>query len=187
MVWLTEDVMGLVVDPAALGGLAGLIALASWALGRMQGGVIGTHREAVSHDFRATGRVSELAVPPAAAAATVPMPHAEGHGFSCQLRTFEERRALLAQPLALAELHAEASAIRRDARIFMQTAPGETRLAPPSAQGDGGCRYVGLSGEPTCFQDARHTCTAAARCQTLAPPAISAAQPSEASPPAARV
>lgn len=132
--------MGLELDPAALGGLAGLIALASWAVGRMQGG------------WRA-GRDAPPQAPqaPSGSAAAAPSPLRDPEPEPapvCRQRAFEERRALHAAPVSLADLHAEAAAIRRDARIFAQG--GGDALALPDRQGLGDCRYLGLSGQPTC-------------------------------------
>lgn len=123
-------------DPAALGGLAGMIALAGWALGRMQGGL--PERCAPSP-----------AAPPAAdrAAKREAAPPPE-----CQQRAREERSALLAAPVALTELHAEAAAIRRDARIFERETAQAALFALPRSHGDQECRYLGRSGQPTCPQ-----------------------------------
>jgi hypothetical protein len=58
----------------------------------------------------------------------------------------------------LAELHAEVSAIRRSERIF-GPGPGHDRLLA-EWRGDIGraCRFMGLSGQPTCPAVARSRC-----------------------------
>lgn len=138
-----EDVMILLVDPAALGGLAGLIGVASWALGRAQGPL--PVDDLPCHGARAGAErpLSEGTgpdTPPPTALAPAP----------CQHRALEQRRAALARPFTLAELHAEASAIRRDERILGDV-PCEdalivlTRTAPGT-----GCRFIGPNDQPTC-------------------------------------
>ncbi len=151
--------MGLDLDPAALGGLAGLIALASWAVGRMQGG-------------RREGRDAALQAPqapqvPHSAAAAPPL-FREAEPV-CRQRAFEERRALHAAPVSLADLHAEAAAIRRDARIFAQDGAGAALLALTGRQSLGDCRYLGLSGQPTC--PAPLACASCGAAQLSAEPA----------------
>ena len=148
--------MGLVFDPAALGGLAGLIAVASWALGRIHGSRAGParpDRAVMPADVPSPqiGAVSSRALGSGTApAATSP----------CQQRAQEERRALLSRPVALAELHAEVSAIRRDERI-LERAPDsqEPIILRSSIQGGAVvCRYIGLSGRPTCPAATRSAC-----------------------------
>lgn len=153
---LAEEVMGLVFDPAALGGLAGLIAVASWALGRMHGshaGPASPDRAAMPADVPSAevGAVSSRALGEGSAPiATSP----------CQQRAQEERRALLSLPVALAELHAEVSAIRRDERILERAPDGQEPIILRSSveRGAGVCRYIGLSGRPTCPAATRSAC-----------------------------
>lgn len=167
MVWLMEDVMGMVVDPAALGGLAGLVALASWAVGRMQGDAFGKRQAPALREFAAL-RMSPDGVRPLAtvvADAAGATAHRATAGTACQHRALEERRALLADPGALAELHAEASAIRRDERVFDHAAYGDALIAVPQAVYERECRYLGRSGQPTCADAARHACDASRGCQ----------------------
>ncbi|WP_068863519.1 hypothetical protein [Erythrobacter dokdonensis] len=137
-----EDVMELVLDPAALAGLSGLIALSGWALGRTQNG-------------RNT---------PEAPPATEPVPAAlalakAGEPADCQQRALEERRAIFDQPLALSELHDHVSSIRRMERVFEQELSGpKGMLALPLRDMDDVCRYFGLSGRPTCPGPANRRC-----------------------------
>lgn len=180
--------MGLLVDPAALGGLAGLIAIGSWAFGRMQGSAQGPKspqdrpvEPANAPDSAGDGQARGGAVrtvrfpapQPGPAAAVLP---------ECRERILAERRALLASPLALAELHAEASAIRRDERIFACDTAGDMPFAlPPTAQAErvDDCRYAGLAGWQACLGPGRSACDLAGGC--------GAAQPSPGSAPSVRV
>ena len=167
MVWHTENVMGLVVDPAALGGLAGVIALASWAVGRMQGDAMGKRQKPAATEFAAPRKLPDCApvlAPAPAQSAAATAPQGAAAGLTCQQRASAERRALLANPVALAELHAEASAIRRDERIFESAAHSEAMIALPQAVYERECRYLGLSGQPTCPDAARHACDAGEGC-----------------------
>jgi hypothetical protein len=172
--------MGLLIDPAALGGLAGLIALGSWAVGRMQGGAPGKRQEPAPHKFAAPviAAVCAPAPWPAASASDVALPRL-AVGPACQQRADEDRRALLANPVALAALHAEASAIRRDERIFERAVRSEALLAPSLTDPDGGWRYFGLGGQPACPGPARQACDIGGGCHALALRPADAAPSSE--------
>ena len=153
--------MILLVDPAALGGLAGLIAVASWAIGRAHGPLAGKEppdRGASTALPPAEGSAVErslAAVPPRAAVAPAP----------CQQRALEERRAALARPFALAELHAEASAIRRNERILGHVPCEDALIVLTGAAPGTGCRFIGLSGQPTCPGTTRLACPDSGACQ----------------------
>jgi hypothetical protein len=155
---LAEDVMILLVDPAALGGLAGLVVVASWALGRAHGPLPGDDLPRHGKRAGAERPLSEGAVPDTPPPTTIV-------SAPCQQRALEERRAALARPFVLAELHAEASAIRRDERILGDV-PCEdalivlTRTAPGT-----GCRFIGLSGQPTCPGATRLACPDSGACR----------------------
>ncbi len=144
--------MGLVLDPAALGGLAGMIALAGWALGRMQGRLVQDRpvqghvaKDHGAQDHAAPGdpeRSEPVLANPPAPVSPAPSP--------CQQRAFEERRAIFERPVALAELHDQVRSIRRDERVLDQGL-SDTGLLLLLARGSGGaCRYLGRSGRPTC-------------------------------------
>lgn len=152
---LAEETMELVLDPAALGGLAGLIALASWALGRTHGRLAGQAQLRVSGSPHTEGPPSARAEPPFPADAAKPAPAAVS---PCQQRAQEERRALLARPVALAELHAEVSAIRRDERILEHAPDNRELIILPHSHREAACRYLGLSGQPTCPGATRSSC-----------------------------
>ncbi|MDC8755530.1 hypothetical protein OIK40_12845 [Erythrobacter sp. sf7] len=158
--------MGLVFDPAALGGLAGLIAVASWALGRIHGSRAGP------------ARPDRAGMPADVPSAEVGAVSSRAHGGSnaraatspCQQRAQEERRALLSRPVALAELHAEVTAIRRDERI-LERAPDSREPIILRSSVEGGaavCRYIGLSGRPTCPAATRSACPDRQACGGMA-------------------
>jgi hypothetical protein len=156
--------MGLDIDPAALGGLAGLIALASWAVGLMQGG----------------GRALPLPLPLAAALesdTTARRARGVGHqetaampvtgALACQQRAFGERRDLLTRPAALAELHDEVCAIRRDERIFESCLETEVPMVLAAADRAASCRYRGVSRGLTCSGPHHRACDDAKGCNSL--------------------
>jgi len=139
--------MVLDLDPAALGGLAGLIALAGWALGRMQGGL----PEPDAPPPGLSPGAERAPIPTIGEPASAPEP-------VCWQRAFAERHALYAAPVSLADLHAEAAAIRRDARIFEQDSVSGALFALARSHDAGDCRYLGISGQPTCpnYRPNRH-------------------------------
>lgn len=160
--------MELALDPAALGGLAGVIALSGWAFGRMQKG-----------RMEAGGMMPTAPTPATAShiAPTTPTGGGEraagGDGLRggiasapspCQQRAIAERRAIFALPVALGELHDQVSAIRRDERVFDQ-APAAQDLTVLFARGSAGaCRYLGRSGQPTCPGSVKGTCQDGGAC-----------------------
>lgn len=157
-----EDVMILLVDPAALGGLAGLIAVASWAVGRAHGPLAGEgwadrgEGAGTAHPVPGSPAPDRQFGAPSAPTSIMRAP--------CQQRALEERRAALARPFVLAELHAEASAIRRDERILGHV-PCEDALIVLTRHTSGAeCRFIGLSGQPTCPGTTRLACPDSAAC-----------------------
>jgi hypothetical protein len=167
--------MGLDIDPAALGGLAGLIALASWAVGLMQGG-----GRAPPLPFAAAGAALEPDTserPESAgrhlAAAAVPVTAAP----PCQQRAFAQRRELLTRPAALAELHDEVCAIRRGERIFESCLEAEAPMPLAVADRAASCRYPGVSGGPSCPGPRHQACDNATGCGGLAASGPGAAMP----------
>ena len=87
---------------------------------------------------------------------------------------------MLTNPVSLAELHDEASAIRRDERVFEHAACGEALIAMPQADYERDCRYIGLSGQPTCADAARLACdvNAGGRAVAIGPTAAILPDPS---------
>jgi hypothetical protein len=149
-----ENVMMLLVDPAALGGLAGLIAVASWAIGRAHGPLPGARPSAQAAFVLPERPVPESEEPDRPLAAP------------CQQRALEERRAAFARPFVLAELHAEASAIRRDERILGAVPGADALIVLTRAAPDTECRFIGLSGQPTCPAATRQACAGSAAGQS---------------------
>lgn len=157
-----EDAMEMLLDPAALGGLAGLIAVTGWAIGRAQGGLAGSARGegggAILPPHGSPGLAGQGEDSAGAASPREPAP--------CQQRALEERLAELARPFALADLHAEASAIRRNERI-LGLAPGDPALIVlPRLERVGDCRFIGLSGRPTCPEATRTACPHGGSCHS---------------------
>lgn len=155
--------MGLDLDPAALAGLAGFIAVAGWAAGwaagRMQAGRL---RSAPQPD--APKVLTEAAHAPAPG----PAPQHPPSGAACQQRALEERRELLSRPVSLADLHAEVSAIRRDERILQRGMQADALLMTARADFAANCRFLGLSGRPTCPASSCDGCQGPTLRQTLA-------------------
>lgn len=139
--------MGLDLDPTALAGLAGLIAFAGWAVGRMQAGRFGSARSQGALTVLAEAAPQTAPEPVAALATAIAQ---AGGGAACQQRALEERRELLDRPVSLADLHAEVSAIRRDERILQRAPLVDAWLMMTPADRVADCRFIGLSGRPTC-------------------------------------
>jgi hypothetical protein len=153
----------MLVDPAALGGLAGLIAVASWAIGRGQG----PFARPVPQD-PATVPAPEPVMDAMPEAGSQPPSPSPVEPSPCQQRALEERRAALARPFVLAELRAEVSAIRRDERIFADPPELQSLVALPRVEAAESCRFIGLSGQPTCPDATGAACPDAARCRAAA-------------------
>lgn len=147
--------MEVVLDPAALAGLAGLLALSGWALGRAQAvrGAADTAACAAPGTAACGDGGAERSKAEADESEPVRESLAERRldaPSPCQQRASEERRAIFANPVALAELHDQVRSIRRNERIF-DRALAETGLPVMLARGNPtACRYLGRSGEPTC-------------------------------------
>ncbi|WP_143737014.1 hypothetical protein [Erythrobacter tepidarius] len=149
--------MVLLVDPAALGGFAGLLAVASWAIGRVHGPLAG-------EKWRDHGDTPAAAqAEPDCASGDAPPPLddrlAADRAAPCQQQALEERCAALALPFTLAELHAEASAIRRAARILGDVPEADALIVLDRPARSARCRFIGLSGIPTCPATTRLACS----------------------------
>ena len=145
----------------------------------MQGGAPGKRQEPAPHKFAAPvmAAVCAPAPWPAASASDAALPRLAA-GPACEQRAYEERRELLANPVALAELHAEASAIRREKRIFERAVRSEALGALPQTDPDGGWRYLGRSGQSARPGPARQACDRADGCHAQAISPATAAAPS---------
>lgn len=146
---LAPSLAGDFVGMAALGGcglsIAWLMGVA-WARGRMRNIAQGSAPRAVMG--QAAPRHAEPPEPvgrPAVPAA-------------CQQRAIAERRDLLAAPVSLAELAAEVAEIRRDERILRAAENEPALLALPRLDSRPQCRFLGLSGQPTCPAMAGRAC-----------------------------
>jgi hypothetical protein len=158
--------MELVLDPALLAGVIGLAALAGWIMGRAQVGrrMVERHPAIRSGGTPQPARAAssppgQRAAPPSATGMNAPSP--------CQQRAIDERRSIFADPVALAELHDEATSIRRDERVLEQALgdAGPILLLRPG-HGEA-CRYLGLSGQPTCPGPITGACQDGGRCAAL--------------------
>lgn len=149
--------MLMLVDPAALGGLAGLIAVTSWAVGR-------AHGPLADAGLPDRGERAGAGHPSAEPVAAAP-PDTGLEASPCQQRALEERRAALTRPFALAELHAEASAIRRDERILGVVPCEDALIVLARTAPFTGCRFIGMSGEQTCPAATRLACPDGRACR----------------------
>lgn len=75
---------------------------------------------------------------------------------------------MLSRPVSLADLHAEVSAIRRDERILQRGMQADALLMTARADFAANCRFLGLSGRPTCPASSCDDCQGPALRQTLA-------------------
>ncbi|MEQ5787849.1 hypothetical protein J3454_08095 [Erythrobacter sp. NFXS35] len=162
--------MELALDPAALGGLAGLLALSGWAFGRMQ---VASHMQAGS-GVQASGVTPAAPIRSAAPELAVQCSsNAEqaAHAASpppCRRRSIEERRAIFAVPFALCELHDQVRSIRQDERIFDQT-PAAQDLAVLFARSTADtCRHRARGGQPFCRGPVNSACGDAGDCPVSA-------------------
>lgn len=152
--------------PAALGGIIMCVALGAWILGRWQGMVVSAGRTRDS--------VRDLRTSPSDHAA--PDQNERPAPFPCQQATVAERRGALDVALSLGELHAEVSAYRRAEQVLADFAGDQLHLPARRSGARAECRYVGLTGQPTCAMPAavRRACAEGDGCN--APPL--AVQPS---------
>lgn len=153
--------------PAVLGGIITGLMLWAWALGRLQSGF--------------------AVVPSGAAGAEALLPDAEGSVAAmpepvqpCQQAARDERRHALAASASLGQLHAEVSAYRRAVQVLSHLEADEMVFHSPPAREGAACRYVGISGKPTCPTAAAvHTYHACGACLIQLPDlAIRLDQPS---------
>jgi hypothetical protein len=127
--------MDYLASPALLGGIMFCVALSAWTLGRLQAGV------ALAHPVR--GVRPEPCPAPAA-------PVADAAATPCQNQARDERQRALGQVISLNELHAEISAYRQQEQIFASLADDAFRVDRARTARRSDCRYMGLTGEPTC-------------------------------------
>ena len=152
--------------PAALGGIIMCVALGAWILGRWQGS-----------DVSAGGTCEPVRDLPLSPADHVAPDRSDWPApIPCQQAALAERRGALDAALSLGELHAEVSAYRRAQQVLADLAGDQLDLPARRSGALPECRYVGLTGQPTCAMPAavRRACAAGDSCN--APPL--AVQPS---------
>lgn len=156
--------------PAMLGGIMMSVALGSWSLGRWQGGL------ARSDDLSpaVTPAIGEAGEAPAlrTAMGAVGAP-------PCQDAARAERRTALAVADSLGELHAEITAYRRAEKVLAGPDADGLRLQPHFENIRSECRYLGLTGDPTCAvaEPARMACACGTRCSRAEPLLPASARP----------
>lgn len=167
--------------PAALGGIIMFSALAAWSLGRWQGGLAPP----------AAAPLSEL--PGSGEAGSAPQPESlsDPAPALCQNAARAELRVALAAAPSLHEVHAEITAYRNAEQVLSRSDETMLRLVPLTRANEAGCRFIGLTGEPTCCapRAARAACADGILCANALPPraAASTCQPSPGFPDVSRV
>jgi hypothetical protein len=173
-------------SPTVLGGIVMWAALAAWALGRWQGGLVAS--DGTKASARPQQPLGEAApAPERAAYPTSPTPHPA----PCHNAARDERRTALAAASCLSEMHAEITAYRRTEHILSRFDEEMLRLEPLPAASERSCRFIGLTGEPTCGlpEAVRTACAGGIPCANAVPlrQTVRAAQPSPAVPEVTRV
>ena len=158
------DIFG---GPAALGGIIMCVALGGWMLGRWQGGVAPAADQEIGADGAQQDRCGTV-------------PDKAEPGIPCQQAAQAERRGALEAVSALGELHAEVSAYRRAQQVLAGMARDQLDLVLVASHTGQVCRYIGVSGQPTCPMPAaaRHGTACGSDCTTFRPLPQNAVQPS---------
>jgi hypothetical protein len=181
-----EVTMTFAEGPAVLGGIMIWAALGAWALGRWQGGLVAPESVRASPLPQQPGE--EAASAPDRTAQTAPRASAP---TPCQHAARDERRMALAAASCLGEMHEEITAYRRTEHILARLDEEMLQRDPLPADNVGSCRFIGLTGEPTCGvpDAARIACAGGVPCANAVPlpEPVRAAQPSAAVPGATRV
>lgn len=155
--------MDIAAGPAALGGMMMGVALGAWMLGRWQGGVTapggGAKAEARGAAARHDPNIG------------LHLPAAEAS--SCQVAARAERNGAMTSLASLGEIHDEMTAYRRAEQVLSAHQQGQGIIAARDDAAQGGCRYLGLTGQPTCgiTTDARRPCQGLIRCDRITAPA----------------
>jgi len=142
--------------PAALGGIIMCVALGAWILGRWQG--IGVPADGSRDPLRDLQSPSSDHAASTQSDRPAPIP--------CQQAALAERRGALEAAVSLGELHAEVSAYRRAQQVLADLAGDQLDLPAPRSGSRADCRYVGLTGHPTCAMPAavRRACAVGDGC-----------------------
>lgn len=157
--------MELLEGPAMLGSIIMFAMLAAWAFGRLQGGLAVPDEAAAPVAEGSFARRAKPAPAPAAASAAAPTP--------CQHAARNERSVALAAAPALGDMHDEIAAYRRAQQVFAGMDDDGLRLVPVQLEGPPNCRFIGLTGEPTCglSAPARGACAPGTPCAADIAPA----------------
>lgn len=137
-----------------MGGVITGLMLGAWMLGRWQsvpGAATGAKEAAPAE--AALRRPAEQALA---------MADAEAAARHCQAVARAERRALLENASALSKLHEDVSAYRHAQQVLSEVKSREMRVGWLRSGDAEPCRYLGVSGQPTCPTPAaatmRHVC-----------------------------
>lgn len=135
--------------PAALGGVVTGLMLGAWMFGRWQS-LVGT------------GEGSNGAAPEATplrplAEQACGERTADAAARQCQVAARAERRVVLENAVAIAQLHEDVSAYRRAQQVLSDAGFRHLPVGWSSSRADQACRYLGVSGEPTCPMPASAT------------------------------
>lgn len=165
--------MDLFGEPAALGGIIMCVALGGWMLGRWQGGLAPAVDQAIG-------------APPVAANAQQDrfetVRDNDAPDTPCQQAAQAERRGALEAAPALGDLHAEVSAYRHAEQVFARLGREQLDFVLVASPAGRDCRYIGVSGQPTCPMPAavRHGSSCKSNCAAFQPLPQRAVQPSPA-------
>ena len=162
--------MDLPGGPAVLGGIIMCVASGAWMLGRWQGRALSAG-EAMDAGRESQGEPHDPEIGP-------PVHHAPP--IPCQQAARDERRGALEPDLSLGDLHAEVSAYRRAQQVLAGLTGDPFELPALRSSNRPDCRYLGLTGHPTCAMPAsvRQACAVGTGCcNAVDQPAI-AVQPS---------
>jgi hypothetical protein len=128
--------------PAALGGIITGLMLGAWMLGRWQGGLAQAPRRREPVPQNVPGLQTLSRALRAAGEET-------GAARACQQGAYDERRAVLETDVSLGDLHAEITAYRRAEQVLAGHDVRQLGLDLSAAEAEA-CRYMGISGHPTC-------------------------------------
>lgn len=164
--------MDLIAGPVVLGSIMAFMAFGAWALGRWQGGRLALEGVAtpapsgLREGAPLLDRVTEAL--PAPSAPTAGPVYSQSR---CQDAARDERRVALAAAPSLGELHAEITAYRHAQQVFANLDAELLRLVPLTLERRHECRFLGLTGEPTCGigGPARTTCASGTPCAEAVP------------------
>lgn len=154
--------------PAALGAIMMCLMLGAWTLGHWQGSIV------------PGGPRSHEAEPSPADHIPVSAGDQAGH-IPCQQAARDERRRALDLADSLGDLHAEVSAYRRAQQVLASLASEPLELSARRSGTHQACRYLGLTGHPTCAMPAavRRACAEGAGCSDPGERAGMLVQPSD--------